>query len=307
MPHDGTEQQQQHPAPKEDFNSLTSAMMADEKALATVKDLVPTFKTKEEEREYLKHRLAQAFRIFGHLGYDEGVAGHITLRDPVDPHTFWVNPFGRHFTRIRAQDLLHVDHSGKILEDSGPERFLNRAAFMIHSEVHKKRPDVLCAAHSHSVHGRAFSTLGIELDMLTQDSCAFYQDHVVYTQFRGVVLDEEEGIAIAAALGNKKAAILQNHGLLIATDSIEATIFFYKSLEKSCQVQLMADAAAQGRGIKAVRIDEADALNTYKTVGSLSGGFYSGLPEFQALEVREALLPVELRYAAPKYWKRASD
>lgn len=75
---------------------------------------------------------------------------------------------------------------------------------MIHSAIHSARPDVLCAAHTHSIHGRAFSTLGRELDMLTQDACAFYKDHAVYRQFNGVVLAEEEGVHIARALGNKK-------------------------------------------------------------------------------------------------------
>lgn len=75
---------------------------------------------------------------------------------------------------------------------------------MIHSAIHTARPDVLCAAHTHSIHGRAFSTLGRELDMLTQDACAFYKDHAVYRQFNGVVLAEEEGVHIAQALGIKK-------------------------------------------------------------------------------------------------------
>ncbi|EJD44618.1 class II aldolase/adducin domain-containing protein [Auricularia subglabra TFB-10046 SS5] len=264
----------------------------------------PKFATKLEEREWVKHRLAQAYRIFGHLGYDEGVAGHITMRDPVDTNTFWVNPFGLHFSSIRAQDLLHVDHTGLILEDSGPQRILNKAAFMIHSTIHAKRPDVHCAAHSHSIYGRAFATLGIELDMLTQDSCAFYKDHAVYHNFRGVVLDEEEGLAIAEALGGRKAAILQNHGLLVATDSIESTVHFYIALEKSCQVQLLADAAARGRGIEALKITEEDAANTWKTVGGVKGGYFAGLPQFQALERREALLPPELRMDAPKYWPK---
>ncbi|KZV95766.1 class II aldolase/adducin domain-containing protein [Exidia glandulosa HHB12029] len=268
------------------------------------KSLFPKFSSPQEEREYLKHRLAQAFRIFGHYGYDEGVAGHITVRDPVDPHTFWVNPFGRHFGSIRAQDLLHVDHAGKILDDSGPERILNKAAFMIHSAIHAKRPDVNCAAHSHSIYGRAFATLGIELDMLTQDSCAFYKDHVVYQNFRGVVLDEEEGLAIAEALGGRKAAILQNHGLLVATDTIESTVHFYIALEKCCQVQLMADAAAKGRGTQPLHITEDDALNTWKTVGGVKGGAFAGLPQFQALERREATLPAELRFDSPKYWNK---
>lgn len=82
---------------------------------------------------------------------------------------------GMHFTLIQPSDLILVDHQGNILDESGPVRLLNTAAFMIHSAIHAARPDVLCAAHSHSIHGRAFSTLGKELDIITQDSCAFYQ------------------------------------------------------------------------------------------------------------------------------------
>lgn len=102
-----------------------------------------------------------------------GVAGHITLRDPVDPSTFWVNPFGRAFSLMKASDLIQVDHHGKVI-DGGPNRMLNAAAFMIHSAIHAARPDVMCAAHSHSLHGRAFCSLGRPLDIISQDSCAFY-------------------------------------------------------------------------------------------------------------------------------------
>lgn len=133
----------------------------------------PVFEDKYKEREYLKGRLAAAFRIFGKYGFDEGVAGHITLRDPVDPTTFWVNPFGVSFSLIKASDLIQVDHSGKVI-DGGPVRLLNTAAYMIHSAIHSARPDVLCAAHSHSIYGRSFCALGRPLDIITQDSCAFY-------------------------------------------------------------------------------------------------------------------------------------
>ncbi|KAF8131329.1 class II aldolase/adducin N-terminal [Mycena galopus ATCC 62051] len=138
----------------------------------------PVFATKLEEREYLKFRLAQALRIFGKHGYDEGVAGHITAPDPIRLDCFWVNPFGLHFKLIQPHDLLFVDHTGKILEESGqkdgPFRILNTAAFMIHSAIHTARPDVLCAAHSHSPYGKAFSVLGKMLDPISQDACMFY-------------------------------------------------------------------------------------------------------------------------------------
>ena len=66
----------------------------------------PVFEDKYKERDYLKGKLAAAFRIFGKYGFDEGVAGHITLRDPVDPHCFWVNPFGVAFSMINKSDLI---------------------------------------------------------------------------------------------------------------------------------------------------------------------------------------------------------
>ncbi|KAL4948510.1 class II aldolase/adducin domain protein [Aspergillus filifer] len=242
----------------------------------------PVFEDKYKEREYLKGRLAAAFRIFGKNGYDEGVAGHITLRDPVDPSTFWVNPFGVAFSQIKSSDLIQVDHSGTVIA-GGPCRLLNSAAYMIHSAIHAARPDVLCAAHSHSLYGRAFCTLGRELDIITQDSCAFYNDHVVYRQFNGIVLAEEEGKNIAAALGPRKAALLQNHGLLTVGRTIEETVFWFVSLEKCCHAQLLADAAAAGRGGETVKINEADAAFTYKAVGTPLAGYFSAKPLFDVV------------------------
>ena len=184
------------------------------------------FNDKYEERHYLKGRLAAAFRIFGKHGFDEGVAGHITLRDPVDPTTFWVNPFGVAFSMIKRSDLIQVNHEGKVI-GGGECKLLNAAAFMIHGAVHEVRPDVQCAAHSHSIYGRSFCTLGRKLDMITQDSCAFHDDLALYTSFNGIVLADEEGKQIAKALGTSKAALLQNHGLLTVGQTIEAAVFWF--------------------------------------------------------------------------------
>ena len=149
----------------------------------------PKFDDPHKERAYLKgrlagtvfpqllqdvaHQLSVAFRIFGKYGYDEGVAGHITLRDPVDPTTFWVNPFGVSFSLIKASDLIRVSEEGDVI-DGGECRLLNTAAYMIHSAIHQARPDVIAAAHSHSIYGRSFCALGRKLDTITQDSCAFH-------------------------------------------------------------------------------------------------------------------------------------
>ncbi|EMD00788.1 hypothetical protein BAUCODRAFT_61287 [Baudoinia panamericana UAMH 10762] len=242
----------------------------------------PKFEDKYEERDYLKGRLAAAFRIFGKHGFDEGVAGHITLRDPVEPDTFWVNPFGVAFSHINKSDLIQVNSSGKVI-DGGEVRLLNTAAYMIHHAVHVARPDVQCAAHSHSIYGRTWCTLGRKIDALTQDSCAFYDDHVVYDSFNGVVLAEKEGKDIAKALGNKKAALLQNHGLLTVGKTIEEAVFWFLSLEKCCHSQLMAEAAAGSRGEKPIVIPHDQALYTRRTVGSSVAGWFSGKPQFDMI------------------------
>jgi len=242
----------------------------------------PKFDDPHKERAYLKGRLAAAFRIFGKYGYDEGVAGHITIRDPVDKDTFWVNPFGVSFSLIKASDLIRVSEDGQIIE-GGPVRLLNTAAYAIHSAIHQARPDVNAAAHNHSIYGRSFCSLGRKLDTITQDSCAFYDDHVLYDSFNGIVLAEKEGRNIASCLGQKKAALLINHGLLTVGGTVEEAVFWFVSMEKCCHAQLLADAAAAGCGGKTVKIGDEEARYTYNTVGTPLAGWFSAKPLFDLI------------------------
>ena len=75
-----------------------------------------------------------------------------------------------------ASDLILVNHAGEVVYGKHP---VNRAAFVIHAAIHQARPDVVAAAHSHSLYGKSFSSLGIPLAPITQDACIFYEDHVV--------------------------------------------------------------------------------------------------------------------------------
>ena len=234
------------------------------------KTLPPPRESVDEERLYRKQRLAGACRIFARLGYDMGGAGHITVRDPGDPNSFWVQPYTLPFGHVRVSDLLLVDHEGQVIEGKGR---LNRAAFAIHARLHQARPDVLAAAHSHSIHGKTFSTLGRTLDPISQDACAFYQDHGVHSEFSGVVYDVAEGDRIAHALGDGKAVILQNHGILTVGGSIESAIWRYIGMENACQVQLMAAAAG-----KPVAIPHDIAVKTRGQIGSEISGIYGFKP-----------------------------
>ena len=236
-----------------------------------------TFETVEEERRHRKQQLAAAFRIFARLGYDEGLAGHITARDPELSDHFWVNPLAKHFSQIRVSDLILVNHEGQVVEGNA---LVNTAAFVIHSQVHAARPDVVAAAHSHSMHGKAWSTLGRLLDPLTQDACAFYEDHALFDDYTGVVVDIEEGKRIAHALGDNKAAILRNHGLLTVGRSVEEAAWWFISMDRSCRAQLLAEAAGTP-----VLIDPEQARLTYEQVGSSVGGKFSFQPMYDWITV----------------------
>ena len=98
------------------------------------------------------------------------------------------------------------------------------------------------------------------------------------------MLAEKEGNDIAACLGNKKAALLQNHGLLTVGGTIEEAVFWFLSLEKCCHAQLMADAAAGGRGGTTCKIGNEEAAFTYKTIGTPIAGWFSAKPEFDIID-----------------------
>jgi ribulose-5-phosphate 4-epimerase/fuculose-1-phosphate aldolase len=231
----------------------------------------PTFVTVEEERQHRKQRLAAACRLFAHFGFDEGFAGHITARDPSRPDNFWVNPAGLHFAHVTASDLLLVDAGGTVVQGDRP---LNLAAFAIHSRIHLARPDVVAAAHAHSMYGKAWSAVGQLLSPITQDACAFYDDHAV-VDYGGVVLTPEEGDRLADSLGDRKALILKNHGLLTVGKTIDEAAWWFISMERCCQ----AEAIARGLGPTQPLSDELAAA-TRALNGAPLAGWFSFQPLF---------------------------
>lgn len=235
---------------------------------------IPSFEDPKQERLHRKQRLAAAFRLFSKFGFDEGVAGHITARDPEQLDHFWVNPFGMHFSQVRVSDLILVSHQGEVVEGEYP---VNGAAFAIHSQVHQARPDCVAAAHAHSLYGKTWSSLGRLLDPLTQDSCAFYEDHGLFDDFTGVVFDTEEGKRICEALGNHKAVILQNHGLLTVGGTVDEAAWWFITMERTCQSQLLAEAAGTP-----IKISHESAALTQKQIGNRLAGWF----QFQPLYAR---------------------
>lgn len=234
----------------------------------------------EAERLHRKKRLACGLRTMGRLHLAEGVAGHVTVRDPEFPDRFWVNPFGHNFKLMTVSDLICVDHTGEVVVGDRP---VNSAAFAIHSELHKARPDVMAAAHSHSMYGRTFSTLGKPLKMISQDATMFYNDVALCDEGSGaVVLDTAVGRAMGEALGTRKALIHQNHGLITTGGSVDAAVWWFIALERLCQSQLLAESAGEP-----IVIPDHLCEDGYKAQGSDIAGWFQFQPFWDELVARE--------------------
>ncbi|GAA4904457.1 class II aldolase/adducin family protein [Streptomyces coeruleoprunus] len=221
--------------------------------------LPPAHTSPEEERAHRRQRLAEALRIFACLGYEDGVSGLLTARDPELPDHCWANPFGAPFSSLGEDDLVLVDADGRVVRGSG---HVNQAAYVVHAAVHRARPEVVAVAHGHTPYGRALAALGETLDPLSQEACAFYEDHALYDRYTGVAVDPDEARRIAAALGGRKALVLRNHGLLTVGSSVDAAAWWFIQLERCSQVQLAARAAG-----KPVLIGRRDALATRERLG----------------------------------------
>lgn len=267
----------------------------------------PVFSNKLDEREYQKQHLAAAFRVFAKQGFDEGVAGHISLRDPINPgnvyllfaevtllmkrtDNFWINPLSMHFSMIKVSDLVLVNEKGEVIQ-GGAQHPINGPAFAIHSEIHKARPDLNAACHAHSVYGKAFSCFARPLEMIYQDALRFYNDLAVYNRYGGTVLSTEEGERIAKALGPTcRSVILQNHGMITCGKTVDEAAFLFIALDRCCHAQMMANAAS-GPGWEKIIIGKEEAEMTHKKSGNSSKMWLAFQPYYdQAVKEDPSLL-----------------
>lgn len=158
--------------------------------------------------------------------------------------------------------MICVNGNGDVI-GGNRSRPANRAGFLIHSALHKARPDVHAACHFHGISGRAWSVFGRPLDMLVQDSCKLYKSHSVYNAYGGIVFGTEEGERIAEALGNGRLCILRNHGLITVGQTVDEAAFLFGLGERLCEIQLKAEAAA-ANGIPKILITDEEAAFNHK-------------------------------------------
>ncbi|MDH3475426.1 MAG: class II aldolase/adducin family protein [Rhodospirillales bacterium] len=189
--------------------------------------------------------LALCYRLVAHYGLTDQIYTHISARVPGAPGHFLLNPLGWRFDEITASSLVKIDLDGRSVED-GSEA-VNPAGFTIHSAVMMARDDVACVLHLHSRAGMAVAALDCGLLPVNQISMQFH-DRLAYHDYEGVSLHLDERARLIADLGDKRAMILRNHGLLTAARSVTEAFSRAYYLETACQVQL--DAMKSGAGLR---------------------------------------------------------
>jgi len=183
--------------------------------------------------------LAACYRIFAHLGWTELIYNHITLRVPGPERHFLINPFGLHYSEVKASNLVKVDLDGNIV---GPSQWgINPAGYVAHSAVHAARADAHCIMHTHTTAGLAVACARGGLEYTNFYSAQLY-GQIAYHDFEGVTVDPDERPRLAADLGDKHYMILRNHGLLAMGETVPMAFARLWTLERACQIQYATKA-----------------------------------------------------------------
>jgi ribulose-5-phosphate 4-epimerase/fuculose-1-phosphate aldolase len=189
--------------------------------------------------------LAALYRLVAHHRWTDFIYTHISARLPGPEHHFLINKYGVHFQHMRASDLVKIDVHGNIVDDRPlSSRDVNAAGFTIHSAIHMAREDLMCVVHTHTPAGIAVSAQKDGLLPLSQHACKFY-GRLAYHGYEGIALDLDERERLVADLGQHKAMILRNHGLLVGGTTIPEAFLNIYMLERACAAQV--DALSGGR------------------------------------------------------------
>jgi ribulose-5-phosphate 4-epimerase/fuculose-1-phosphate aldolase len=182
--------------------------------------------------------LAAAYRLGAIFGWSNLIYNHVTLRVPGEPHHFLIKVNDLMFEEVTASSLAKIDLDGKPV---GEDQNVNVAGFNIHTAVLRARPEINCVYHVHTDAGTALSAHKGGLLPMSQTSMQFY-NRLAYHDYEGLSDDVDERERIARDLGNKKAMILRNHGLLTCGASVSEALVLMKWLVTSCETQLRLEA-----------------------------------------------------------------
>jgi len=177
----------------------------------------------------LREQVAWACRILALEGYADLTLGHVSARAP-DRETIYIKRKGVGLDEVEPDDVVDL---------SDPQATLHLET-VLHTEVYKRRPDVGAVVHGHPPYATAFAATDARLELLTHDAILFADGVSVFEDTADLITGEEEGRAVAEALGSRRAVLLRNHGVVIADKDVPWAVLSAVTLERAIRLQSIA-------------------------------------------------------------------
>jgi ribulose-5-phosphate 4-epimerase/fuculose-1-phosphate aldolase len=218
---------------------------------------VTQLKTKSAESQ-ARVDLAAAFRLAEHFNWHEAVANHFSLAVSTDGRRFLMNPRWRHFSRIKASELMLLDADDK--ETMKRADTPDETAWCLHGRIHALLPHARCVLHLHPPYATALAALADpEIKPIEQNTARFYNRVAYDLGYEGMANSDAEGDRIAKLLGNRKTMMLGNHGVLIAAPSVAEAFDEVYYLERACQTLVLAYSTGQKLNVMSDAVAEKTA------------------------------------------------
>jgi L-fuculose-phosphate aldolase len=184
----------------------------------------------------LREQVAWACRILASEGYADLTLGHVSARG--SDGEIWIKRKGVALDEVEADDVVAIDDTDAVLH----------LETVLHTGVYSVRPDVGAVIHGHPPYATALSATAADLALLTHDGILF-ADGVGRFDDPDLIVDDDQGGRVAAALGSRRAVLLNNHGVLVVGKDVPWAVLAAATLERSAQLQSIASTLGELRPI----------------------------------------------------------
>jgi ribulose-5-phosphate 4-epimerase/fuculose-1-phosphate aldolase len=223
--------------------------------------------------------LAACHRLAARFGLNEGIDNHLTLLVPGYADRFYLAPFGRLWSEVKASDFLEISFSGQLVAGRG---LIEDTARHIHGSVHRLVPNAHCILHTHMPYATALGMLeDPRLFMAGQSALTFYDD-IAYLEYQGLAFDDAEGERLARGMGTKSVALLRNHGVLVIGGTPAEAFQRLYFLERAAQAQVLA--LSTGKALHVLPEPVVQATVEQFRSGAQVGGLDRAALHFEALK-----------------------
>jgi ribulose-5-phosphate 4-epimerase/fuculose-1-phosphate aldolase len=206
----------------------------------------------------LRVDLTAAFRLAADMGWHESVGNHFSLAVSADGTKFLLNPRWKHFSLVRASDLLLLDsEDGATMQRRDAP---DPSAWCIHGRIHATLPAARCVLHVHPPYATALAALADPaLKPIDQCTARFFNRIAIDRGFGGIADDRSEGDRLVRALGQKRHMLMGNHGVLVTAKTVAEAFEDLYFLERAARTLVLAYSTGQELNVMSDALAESTA------------------------------------------------